>query len=295
MSSDGAPGIDRLREQIRELDELHRNGTLSAEAHGPARAALEAQLLDLLVQPPAAAAGAPAATAVATSTARNARTNWIVGGVMALAAVGVALWLTRTAAPEAAPAGMPAAAAAPEAPASGAHAVTPDQMAAMVDRLAARLAQQPDDPEGWAMLARSYAVGGQHVKAIPAFRKAVALKKDDAVLLADFADALAMTQDRRLSGEPITLVKRALVLEPGNLKALSLAGTEAFDRKDYKAALEHWEKLRQLAPPDSVFVKQILSGISEARQLAGLAPQASQPAASAAVTKPGAGAKMSGA
>ena len=142
---------------------------------------------------------------------------------------------------------------------------------ASVESLAERLVREPQDAAGWAMLARTYAVMGRHADAVPAFRRAAALQQPDAVLLADFADALAMTQQRRLDGEPIALVKRALALAPDNLKALSLAGTEAFDRRDHAAALRHWERLRQVAPADSVFVRQVEGSIEEAQALAAAA------------------------
>ena len=58
----------------------------------------------------------------------------------------------------------------------------------MVDKLAQRLKDQPNDPEGWTMLARAYMVMGRAADAVPAYEKAVALRPDDASLLADYAD-----------------------------------------------------------------------------------------------------------
>ena len=58
-------------------------------------------------------------------------------------------------------------------------------------------------------------------------------KPRDAELLADLADVLAMTRSQRLQGEPEKLVLRALEIDPQNLKALALAGTAAFERKDF--------------------------------------------------------------
>jgi len=88
------------------------------------------------------------------------------------------------------------------------------------------------------------------------------------VLLADYADALAVVNGRNLDGEPIRRVERALEIDPNNLKALSLAGTHAFNHRDYHQALKHWEKMVRLAP-DSEMVRQAQSGIDEARKLAG--------------------------
>ena len=53
-------------------------------------------------------------------------------------------------------------------------------------------------------------------------------------LLADYADALAATQGRRSMANRSKLVERALKADPMQWKALALAGTAAFDRKDYE-------------------------------------------------------------
>lgn len=60
---------------------------------------------------------------------------------------------------------------------------------AMVARLAARLQQQPDDPDGWARLGRSYMVLGEAAKARDAYARALKLKPDDAALKAALAEA----------------------------------------------------------------------------------------------------------
>lgn len=199
-------------------------------------------------------------------------------GLAAVLTVGTVVWTDRgpgaTPVPNnAAAIGRPAASPAMgQSPGGGAaaapHELGAQQIAEMTDRLAERLARQPDDADGWAMLARSHAVSGQHAKAVEAFRKAAALRPDDPVLLADYADALAMTQQRTLSGEPIALVQRALKLAPDNLKLLSLAGTEAFNRQDYATAVRYWEALQAKGGPDSVFFKQVQGGLDEARQRA---------------------------
>ena len=276
-----------LRQQIRQLDQLQADGALGEAEHRAARTQLEQRLVAQVMATPAPAA--------APRKALPWRAMAALAALLAVVAGGGAWLLRGPDLPSLADAPRDGAAADAASPASAPHALGADQIAAMTERLAARLAQQPDDADGWAMLARSHAVGGQHAKAVAAFRKAVALRADDAVLLADFADALAMTQQRRLAGEPLQLVQRALKLDPGNLKALSLAGTEAFDRKDYAAAVRLWEQLQARGGPDSVFVQQVQGGIAEARQLAGMPPAAATavPAASAPPAATGA-ARVSG-
>jgi cytochrome c-type biogenesis protein CcmH len=80
-----------------------------------------------------------------------------------------------------------------------------------------------------------------------------------------------MLQGQALQGEPLRLVERALRLDPANPKALALAGSAAFERKDYAAAVAYWEKAQPAAPPGSEFASSLERGIAEARSLGGAA------------------------
>ena len=110
---------------------------------------------------------------------------------------------------------------------------------------------------------------------------------DEPDLLADYADALAMSQGRDLSGKPLELVKRALKIDPTHWKALAMAGTAAFDRKDYKGAVDYWERLRSSQPRGfadrAVDCGQHQRGTPARRHAAGAgwpaAPQKAAPAA----------------
>jgi len=163
--------------------------------------------------------------------------------------------------------------------------VTAAQIDAMVEKLAARLKEQPDDVQGWTMLGRSYAVLGRHDQASAAFKQALTLRPDDPALLTDYADTLAASSGGNLEGEPSRLLARALKADPNNQKALSLAGFAAFNRKDYPLALQHWQKLAQLAP-DSEFTRLIEGGIDEARRRMADAGPAASGARSGAAAPP---------
>jgi cytochrome c-type biogenesis protein CcmH len=173
------------------------------------------------------------------------------------------------------------------------HAVGAEQIAAMTEKLAERLKSRPDDVEGWSMLARSYSVLGRHAEALKAYEKALSLRKDDPTLLADYADSMAVNNNSDLTGEPMKLVERALKLDPKNLKALYLAGTQAFNTKDYTSAVQIWEKMVAVSPPGNVFAQQVEPAIVEARRLAGMPPAAkpldASPADNAAPTAAGGG------
>lgn len=150
-----------------------------------------------------------------------------------------------------------------------AHATFPDQIAVMVERLARNLAENPDNPNGWAMLAKSLVVLCRYGEAVAAFEKAVS-NHEDAALFADYADAVAMAQNGRLAGRPVQLVRRALKLDPANSKALALAGTNAFDRRNYRRAALFWQTALTSVSSDSEFSASLRASLDEARSLGGM-------------------------
>ena len=147
------------------------------------------------------------------------------------------------------------------------HAANAEQIVTMVTGLAERLKQRPDDPDGWAMLARSYTVLGRYRDAVAAFRRANELRPGNPTLLADYADVAAMAQGRRLAGEPARLVQAALDADPRHLKALSLAGSVAFEAKDYAAAQGYWQRALDLVPRDGDLARSLQGSVMQARQL----------------------------
>jgi cytochrome c-type biogenesis protein CcmH len=150
------------------------------------------------------------------------------------------------------------------------HQITREQIEGLAERLAQRLEQAPDDAQGWLMLARSYNVIGRYDRAAEAYARALKLVGENADLLADYADALAMAQGRKLAGEPFKLVQRALKADPEHYKALALAGSAEFERAKYAAAAKYWERSIARIPPDSEFAQSVRASIDEARRLGGL-------------------------
>jgi len=153
---------------------------------------------------------------------------------------------------------------------SASAAAAAAQIEAMVDRLAQRLKAQPDDVQGWMMLARSYIVLARYPEAVDAYKKADALRPNEPAILADMAYAVAMANHRNLQGEPLAILQRALAIDPKFPKALALAGTAAFDRRDFAGALQYWETLAKTNPGDSAYQAQLQASIAEARRLGGL-------------------------
>ena len=130
-----------------------------------------------------------------------------------------------------------------------AHAAANDQVAQMVQQLADHLQQQPDDPQAWAMLGRSYFVMQRYGDAAKAYGEAnTRAGTPNADWLAGQGEALAFARDRDLQGTPAQLFEQALQLEPDFGKALWYAGLAAAQGGDAATARSHWTKLA--AQPD---------------------------------------------
>lgn len=136
----------------------------------------------------------------------------------------------------------------------------------LADRLAAKLKSNPNNPEGWALLARTYVEVKRYKESIPAFEKASTLIPKDPQLLADYADALAMSNGG-FDQKSEALVDQALAIDPGHVKALMLKATGAFNRKDYQAAIKAWEKILTTPGLDAERTKEARGSIDEARRL----------------------------
>jgi cytochrome c-type biogenesis protein CcmH len=145
--------------------------------------------------------------------------------------------------------------------------VSRESLEAMIVKLEERLqaapSNAPSNLEGWKMVARSFAALQRFADADRAYERALALSPDDAQLLADRADVLAMLQGQRAAGEPERLIRKALQIDPNNLKALAMSGSAAFERKDFASAKAQWQRARELAPPSSEFASGLDRSLDE--------------------------------
>ena len=160
------------------------------------------------------------------------------------------------------------------------EAVVPgfDQQAQMPDvnkmlaQLEAKLEAEPDLVEGWLMLGRSRRALGDLDKATAALEKALKLDSPDPALAAqirtDLADTLGQQAGMKLEGRPWELIQQALKLNPGNGKALALAGAHEMNHGNARAALGYWEPLLAQLKPGTPQYQQVQQYIDAARQQA---------------------------
>lgn len=267
-----AVNLGILKDQLAELEAEHARGAIGEAQYAATKADLQQRVLEETQAEPALAE-APRASQLGKLTA---------AAVVLVVPIAAAMLYVRFG-------DLSAFNPLARQGADAAHQFSQDDLDKMTARLAERLKNEPDNANGWATLARTYYSMGRFPEASAAFEKLVGLVPDDASLLADYADALAMAQGRKIAGKPMELIDRALKIDPMQWKALAMAGTEAFDRQDYRRAAELWEKLHASLPADSPMKQQLAGSINEARSRAGL-PQVAAAAQSAKPAAPAAGA-----
>jgi cytochrome c-type biogenesis protein CcmH len=268
--------IASIKNQLQQLKELYESGALNEAAHKEAKEAMERKLLDLVLRDapanatdaapdvpvvPSNPVAAPNTTAPVLAEQQpqersSKRSLQAVAGVLVLAVLagGGYYWFGRS---EVTPviALPPSSLSTPLMPKPAAEAPAIDKapqptqagdIGTLSDKLAARLAKQPNDPQGWAMLGRSYNVLGRPAEAVKAFEKAVAMLPDDKALLADYAAAVAAVASGG-KGEQVTQTTVPAKAQEGaqvQPNKLTVSGTVTL-----AASL-----LNKVQPTDTVFV-----------------------------------------
>lgn len=234
------------RDQLAELEREHAEGSLATDDFEQARTELQRRMLEEV---------SPQDEAIVSTTQRSRPTAMVLVFALPLLAVaGYALL------------GNPLALNPEKAVAQ--PQMTAEDINAMVEKLAARMQENPDDTNGWLMLARSYKMLGRYEEAVAAFGKVEKAVAEDPEQLASYAETLAMASGKGLSGKALELVNQALKLNPQHAHALFLAGMAAMERGDRGAAIGYWETLLSQVEPGSELDQMLRQGIEQMKQKA---------------------------
>ena len=248
-----ALNVGVYRHQLAELEQDLANGVISQEQHDRSYVEIERRMLNDIAPQNSVSTEAPVNSAARVSA---------LGVVILLPVVAVLLYRA-IGSPIAMDDKAVAAVAEEAAQAQAAHPDTGKQVEAMITELAARVEQEPDNLEGWLMLARSYRYLKRHPEAAAAFEKSLPAMEGNAQLLADYADTLAMASNGALEGKPMQLIDKALQIDPTNVQSLWLKGTYQFETEDYAGALQSWRQLQRVVPPGSEESQVMATNIAE--------------------------------
>jgi cytochrome c-type biogenesis protein CcmH len=154
---------------------------------------------------------------------------------------------------------------------------TSDSLDAVIQRLEQHLAQNPDDPEGWALLGRSYQALGRAEQAKTAYERALSLLPDNLDLKARYAEVLADLQGS-LAGQPQKLLEEILASDPNHPYALWLSGLAALHEGDRNLAQRYWQTLLEQMPKDSAAANQLREVMAKAGLTSDSSSQPTPPA-----------------
>jgi cytochrome c-type biogenesis protein CcmH len=126
-------------------------------------------------------------------------------------------------------------------------------MESAIDSLQQRLAKNPDDVNGWNMLARSHVTLQRFGDAVSAYERVMELEDgQNAQTMVDLALAISSRDGSAIEGRTAALIEGALALEPNNPAALFYSGIASANRGDTEMAATRWEMLLGLNPPPEI-------------------------------------------
>jgi cytochrome c-type biogenesis protein CcmH len=252
---DDAAAIAVYRDQKRALDAECAAGSITTAERDATLAELARRISEDVAAPVPAPSSSLVAVASTASPAPKRAWPLAIALLLLLPAASFTLYQRL---------GSPVAAIAATATGGGTgHELSERQIAAMVDGLAQRLKQHPEDADGWVLLAHSYQALERFAESADAYAHADAIMPNDASLLADYADTLAMAQGRRLAGAPAALIQRALAIDPKHKKALALAATVALEARELDTSIAYWRRLEAELPAGSDEARQVTDVIAE--------------------------------
>lgn len=138
----------------------------------------------------------------------------------------------------------------------------------MVERLAGRLAENPDDLEGWKRLANARRVLGDMEAARDAYGEVLARTPDDLNAQADYAGILVILAgtDAPIPDEAVTIYRRILEVAPDHGDALWVLGRAAREQGRVGDAVDYWSRLLVQLPPGSAEYQSLAAEIEALKQ-----------------------------
>jgi cytochrome c-type biogenesis protein CcmH len=228
--------LEVFRAQLADLEADHARGLLGETELAAARTEIERRML----------AAASDADAVRTPERRAVMPALVVAVVVPLASLALYAVIGLPAAPDVpfaereGPAGMPA------------------DMDEAIAGLAERLKENPDDPEGWVMLGRSYAVMERYDEAAAAMAQAAALEPENIDVLTSYGEALVFASDGFVTPVAAQQFEAVLALDPENVAGQYYHGTAQLQAGDGVGAFATWSALALNSPPDAPWLPSVM-------------------------------------
>ncbi|MBV1702661.1 MAG: c-type cytochrome biogenesis protein CcmI [Hyphomicrobiales bacterium] len=160
--------------------------------------------------------------------------------------------------------GTPDAPDEPLAPRLAAERAKPD-INALLQKLEAHLAQDPNDGRAFALVAPVYLRMDRTADAVHAFGRALALLGESADGRADYAEALIADAHGTVTPQAVDSLKKALAIDPKHTKAEYYAGLAAAQAGDTQKAIDIWQALEKQAVPGDSWLPMVQDKVARLR------------------------------
>ena len=137
----------------------------------------------------------------------------------------------------------------------------------IIKALRSKLKNTPDSAHGWFLLGRLYASQNQWPKACAAFELAHRFQPDNDKTTVNYAQSLWELNQQQFNGKIRRLLKTVLKHNPHQPDALAMLAMDAFKRHAYPHAMDYWQRLLNVIPPQSEEAQSIRKAIARAASL----------------------------
>ncbi|EEX91772.1 putative cytochrome c-type biogenesis protein [Vibrio orientalis CIP 102891 = ATCC 33934] len=144
-----------------------------------------------------------------------------------------------------------------------------DEMSDLSLALRTRLHYQPDDSTGWLLLGRIALANRTIDTAIGAMKKAYNLESDNPDVMLGYAQALMLSQDDVDQDKARRLLGKLVQDDYVDLRVFSLLAFDAYERKDYPAAVRYWSIMQQMIGPKDSRYEMLSRSIENAQKQMG--------------------------
>ena len=136
----------------------------------------------------------------------------------------------------------------------------------LIDKFKLQLAKQPGSARGWFLLGRIYASQDQWAQAHDAYARAHQLKPDNEQTTVNYVQSLWQLNHQKFNGESRALLQAVLKKNANQPDALAMLAMDAFIGHAYQRAIDYWQRLLKIAPPQSDDAEAIRKAIAKAQQ-----------------------------
>jgi cytochrome c-type biogenesis protein CcmH len=141
---------------------------------------------------------------------------------------------------------------------------------ALVKRIEKRVADNPNDADGWRMLGWSYYNMNRHKDAVAAYRRAVDLQKDNPTLKALLGEAMVVEAGSNVTEAALAIFEEVLAVNPNDERARFFKGVSRAQKGDNQGAIDEWLALYKVAPADAEWTADLRTRIEETAKQAGI-------------------------